>query len=102
MPRLRELVQENPMPNLDEITAFILYTLHSNTTHTEKPGGFSSRSDIAESFLFDRRAGYCQHYALTATLLYRLYGVPARYATPATSFRRTASHRMRTDHGTRP
>ncbi len=81
LPRLRELVQEMPLTDLNEITTFILYTLHSNTTYTEKPGGFPSRSDIAESFLFDRQTGYCQQYALTATLLYRLYGVPARYAT---------------------
>lgn len=79
--RLRELVRETPLTDLNEITTFILYTLHSNTTYTEKPGDYPSRSDIAESFLFDRQTGYCQQYALTATLLYRLYGVPARYAT---------------------
>ena len=79
--RLRELVRETPLSDLNEITTFILYTLHSNTTYTERPGDYPSRSDIAESFLFDRQTGYCQQYALTATLLYRLYGVPARYAT---------------------
>lgn len=35
--------------------------------------------DIVEYFLFENRQGYCQHYASAAALLYRLYGIPARY-----------------------
>ena len=34
-----------------------------------------------EYFLFDNHLGYCQHYASAATLLYRMYGIPARYVT---------------------
>lgn len=32
-----------------------------------------------EYFLLESRQGYCQHYASAAALLYRMYGVPARY-----------------------
>ncbi len=35
--------------------------------------------DFAEYFLFGQKKGYCTHYATAATLLLRLYGVPARY-----------------------
>ena len=34
----------------------------------------------AEYFLLEGREGYCQHFASAAVLMYRLYGVPARYA----------------------
>ena len=36
--------------------------------------------EVAEYFLFEGGQGYCQHFATAATLLYRLYGIPARYA----------------------
>lgn len=81
VPRLTALVQETPLTDLDEITAFILYTLHSNTSYTLSPGWSSYNQDITECFLFERGKGFCEHYAATATLLYRLYGIPARYAT---------------------
>jgi hypothetical protein len=81
LPRLTAFVKENPLEDLNEITAFILYTLHSNATYSLTPGWAPLDRDIAEYFLFDNGYGYCQHFALTATLLYRLYGVPARYAT---------------------
>ena len=81
VPRLTALVEKTPLTELDEITAFILYTLHSNTTYTLSPGWSSFNQDISECFLFERGKGFCEHYAATATLLYRLYGIPARYAT---------------------
>lgn len=81
VPRMTKLVNENPLTDLDEITAFIIYTLHSNAEYSLTPGWTPWGKDIAEYFLFERKAGYCQHFALCGTLLYRLYGVPARYAT---------------------
>ncbi|MDE5942808.1 MAG: transglutaminase-like domain-containing protein [Clostridia bacterium] len=38
-----------------------------------------SESDIVVAFLRDYKEGICQHYASSATLLYRLLGIPARY-----------------------
>ena len=81
VPRIIQLVNENPLTDLDEITAFIIYTLHSNAEYSLTPGWTPWGAEIAEYFLFERKAGYCQHFALVATLMYRLYGVPARYAT---------------------
>lgn len=81
LPRLTALVQENPLTELNDITAFILYTLHSNATYSLTPGWAPVNEDIVENFLFERKAGYCQHFAAAATLMYRLYGIPARYAT---------------------
>lgn len=81
LPRLSALVAENPLTELDDITAFILYTLNSNAEYSLTPGWTPWGKEIAEYFLFERKAGYCQHFALVATLMYRMYGVPARYVT---------------------
>ena len=81
VPKTTQLVRDNPLTDLDEITAFIIYYLHSNAVYSLTPGWTPWGKDIADYFLFERKAGYCQHFALAATLMYRLYGVPARYAT---------------------
>lgn len=79
LPRLTALAEETPLMELNVITAYILYILHSNTTYSLTPGWSAFNQDIAEYFLYERGKGFCEHYATTATLLYRLYGVPARY-----------------------
>lgn len=80
VPLLAELCRDNPQEGLEDITAFILHTLHTNTTYTLTPGLAPLNEDVVENFLFERGRGYCAHYAAAATLMYRLYGVPARYA----------------------
>ena len=35
--------------------------------------------DFVEYFLFENKKGYCSHYASAATVLLRMWGVPARY-----------------------
>ncbi|MCM1256508.1 MAG: transglutaminase-like domain-containing protein [Roseburia sp.] len=80
LPRLVKLVEDTPLDSLDEITAYILNVLQSNASYTLTPGRAPLNEDIAEYFLFDSGFGYCEHFATTATLMYRLYGIPARYA----------------------
>ena len=79
VPRLTSYVQANPLTSLRDKTTFIMYTLLSNTRYTRTPGVMLGSSDIAEDFLFNAQRGYCVHYATVATIMYRLYGVPARY-----------------------
>ena len=45
--------------------------------YTLAPGEYDDVDGLDE-FLFDRRAGYCEHYAAAFTTLMRLGGVPAR------------------------
>ena len=78
--KMRQFVADHPLESLDEITAFIVYTLNSSCVYTTTPGQAPVNRDIAEYFLFESRRGYCQQFASAATLLFRLYGVPARYA----------------------
>ncbi|MBR1453588.1 MAG: transglutaminase domain-containing protein [Lachnospiraceae bacterium] len=79
LPRLTALVEATPLDTLDEISSFIVYTIHSNTEYTLTPGAAAAGLDIAEDFLFNRQKGYCVHYATVAALMYRMYGIPARY-----------------------
>lgn len=80
IPRLASLVEENPMEDMEEITSFILYTLQTNASYTLTPGWMPYNKDVVEYFLFESHSGYCVHFASAAVLMYRLYGIPARYA----------------------
>ena len=81
VPRLAQLCRDNPLTDINEITAFILHTLQSRASYSLTPGWTPFTQDTVEYFLFENGLGYCQHFASAATLMYRLYGVPARYAT---------------------
>lgn len=80
-PQLASYVKDNPLTSLNEKTTFILYTLMSNTRYTRSPGIMIGNTDIADQFLFESKRGYCVHYATVAALMYRMYGIPARYVT---------------------
>lgn len=97
VPRLTSYVQANPLTSLRDKTTFIMYTLLSNTRYTRTPGVMLGSSDIAEDFLFNAQRGYCVHYATVATIMYRLYGVPARYVC---GYRLSAEDFKETDQST--
>lgn len=80
LPRLSELCRDEESASLDEATAFILAALQSGASYTLTPGRTPINEDIVEYFLFDNHEGYCVHFASAATLMYRLCGYPARYA----------------------
>ncbi len=80
VPRLARLAAEHPLDDREEITAFILQTLRGNAVYSQTPGWTPMGEDVVEDFLFEKHSGYCVHYASAAALLYRLYGIPARYA----------------------
>ena len=80
LPGLTELCREHPQNSLDEATAFILNVLQSHASYTLIPGRAPVNQDIVEYFLFENHEGYYVHFASAATLMYRLYGIPARYA----------------------
>jgi transglutaminase-like putative cysteine protease len=55
--------------------------LRRGFAYTEKPPAPAPGVHPLESFLFDTKAGYCQHYAAAMALLLRMGGIPARVAT---------------------
>ncbi len=80
LPRLTKLCGETDLTDVDEITTFILYTLQNNADYSTTPGTVPYNRDTIEYFLFDNHKGYCVHFATAAVLMYRLFGIPARYA----------------------
>ena len=81
VPRLKELVRANPLDDVSEITDFIINTLDEHAEYTLNPGAAPDGADMVDYFLFENHKGYCQQFASAAVLMYRLYGIPARYAT---------------------
>lgn len=79
--RMETLCQEEPLTDLNEITTYILVTLQNKATYTTTPGTTPYNKDVIDYFLFDNGQGYCVHFASAATLMYRMYGIPARYVT---------------------
>ena len=81
VPELKKLVAAHPLDDLGEITDFIINTLEANAEYTLSPGTAPEGADVIDYFLFENHKGYCQQFASAAVMMYRLYGVPARYAT---------------------
>lgn len=66
---------ESMLFTVDEVTKY----LSNNTRYTLSPGALPKGEDFIEYFLFDSKKGYCAHYASSAVMLLRYFGVPARY-----------------------
>lgn len=56
-----------------------ILTLLKDYTYTLSPGGTPNDKDFIEYFLTENKKGYCVHFASAATLMFRYYGIPARY-----------------------
>lgn len=78
---LKQICDENPMEDIGEIRQFIVSWLAQNCSYNLQVGRFPEDEDPIEYFLFERKEGYCQHFASAAVMMFRMYGVPARYAT---------------------
>lgn len=79
--RIRQMCDAYPADTWEEITEYIQLNLWENAEYTLNPGEIPDGEDVAEYFLFERKAGYCQHFATAAVLMYRMYGIPSRYVT---------------------
>jgi hypothetical protein len=79
-PKLAELVEQTPLSGAESATERIRNILYSTAYYTLTPGATPFWKDRVEYFMFEGKKGYCQHFASAAVLMYRLYGVPARYA----------------------
>lgn len=79
-PRVRALVDswkaENPKPG-QIVEAAIRYFRRERFVYTLQPGSYSDRNGL-EEFLFERRQGFCEHYAAAFATLMRLAGIPSR------------------------
>lgn len=65
--------------SLSEQIALIRRFLTTNYTYDMSPGTTPRGEDFVTYFLGTQKKGYCAHFASAATLLFRSYGIPARY-----------------------
>ena len=53
----------------------------AKNTYTTLPGSTPPDKDFVKDFLFDRKKGYCIHFATAGVILARMANIPARYVT---------------------
>ena len=53
--------------------------LEKNMTYSTATDVFSESGDFTENFLTESKIGHSVHFATAATLMFRYYGIPARY-----------------------
>ena len=67
------------MATEDAINAVARYMRLFGNYNLEYDKTLDSKSDVVTAFLTEYKEGVCTHYAMTATMLYRALGIPARY-----------------------
>lgn len=78
--RLIDLCKKQNIDSMADASNFIQGEFEENTVYDYNPGMTPGGWDFAEYFLFENKKGFCVHFATTATLMYRIMGVTARYA----------------------
>lgn len=78
---LRALTEDWDTDSPQELSGLIRDTLDTLADYSMDITPISDGSDYVENFLFTQKKGYCQHFASAAVLLFRLEGIPARFAT---------------------
>ncbi|WP_148411383.1 transglutaminase-like domain-containing protein [Murimonas intestini] len=79
--RLEQQCRENPQESIAGVRDYIISYLTGTCAYNLQSGDLPAGEDFTEYFLYERREGYCVHFATAAVLMFRMYGVPARYAT---------------------
>lgn len=65
---------------LGDCIGYVINYLTANMTYSRSIAAVPEGADYIETFLFDRKTGYCSHYASAAVMMFRMMGIPARYA----------------------
>ena len=65
--------------SIADCVSFVRSTLEAHASYTKTPGSTPRGNDYVEYFLYENKQGVCTHFASAAVLLFRLYGIPARY-----------------------
>lgn len=65
--------------SIADCVSFVRSTLEAHASYTKTPGSTPRGNDYVEYFLYKNKQGVCTHFASAAVLLFRLYGIPARY-----------------------
>lgn len=68
-----------PVRDLVFLVQFFQACLSSTTTYSQDTPRTPEEADFLDYFLNESKQGYCMHYATFSTLLFRMFGYPARY-----------------------
>lgn len=77
--RLRAECEAMELSDLDEIREYVVDTLSQNYTFNRDVESLPEGKDFVEWFLYEKKEGYSTHFAAAATMMFRMFGVPARY-----------------------
>ena len=77
--KLREYMKDVRVDGVEDAVIYVRDTLAEMAEYSLNPGKISGSTDFVDAFLFDKKAGYCMHFASAGTLMFRLLGIPARY-----------------------
>lgn len=74
------LIMEEPADDYSTVVQFVQQELAKRAVYTLRPGETPEGEDPIEYFLYSNQKGYCMHFASAGVMMFRLNGVPARYA----------------------
>ncbi len=82
---LRERIQEEILggrefDTIASVLDFIKDLYNKHFKYTLRPGMIDDDKNEIETFLFERKTGYCTHFASSAVMILRTAGIPARLA----------------------
>lgn len=77
--RRLEEYQAMDLEDVEEIKTFIQETLAENYTFNMDVEPLPEGRDFVQWFLDEKKEGYSTHFAAAATMMFRMFGVPARY-----------------------
>ncbi len=62
-----------------DCVSFVRTSLGEHAAYTKAPGSTPKGNDYVEYFLYENKQGVCTHFATAAVLMFRTFGIPARY-----------------------
>ena len=75
-----QILQDQYLSQSKRANALLGYFKEQNLTYTLKPDALDTNHST-DSFLFDKRRGYCVHFASSFVTMARMAGIPARVVT---------------------
>lgn len=79
MEQLKAECDAMELTDIDEIKDYVVDTLSQNYVFNRDVEPLPEGKDFVEWFLYETGEGYSTHFAAAATMMFRMFGVPARY-----------------------
>lgn len=67
------------LEDIEEIKEYVVKSLTENTSFQMDVESLPEGKDFVSWFYYEKKEGYSTHYAATATMMFRMFGIPARY-----------------------